>query len=308
MFKFLREILFFVIFSFLGYCVLVYVIGEYGPNYLRKNFLGDKDGGIGFTALKLQNVEKLKDIDLLILGSSHAYRGLDTRIFAENNIKSFNLGTSSQTPIQTEMLLKKYFQRLNPKVVVYEVNPGPFEINGVESAIDILSNLKTIDWQSIKMASKMENIKVYNSTIFYFFKKNLTDSKKYNRKRLKDGVDTYVEYGGYVERNATNDKPVEHISRKLILRQSQMGAFEKSLEILSQTGAEVWLVRTPVTEQLYRSFLNNKQVDQYFSSRGKFINFQEKIQLDDSLDFFDSHHLNQSGASKVTREVIKCLK
>ena len=307
MFKFFKHLLLFTVFSGLGSLILIYGIGEYGATSLKKNFLSGQTSGYNNTVLRLQDVEKMEDVDVLILGSSHAYRGLDTRIFSKNNLETFNLGSSAQTPIQTEMLVRKYLRQLNPKVVIYEVNPGPFEIDGVESALDILSNSQIIDWKAVRMASNINNIKIYNSLIFYLFKKNITVEGKIYRKELTNGVDTYIKQGGYVERVLTFNKPVEYSPKKLVLRESQLEAFERTLEILSKSGTEVFLIRTPVTGHLYNSFLNNDQVDLYFSSKGKYLSLQEKLQLDDSLDFFDSHHLNQNGAIKTTKETIKIL-
>ena len=57
-----------------------------------------------------------------------------------NNLKTFNLGSSSQTPIQTKMLLDEHLDRLNPKLVVFEVYPVVFQLEGVESALDFIAN------------------------------------------------------------------------------------------------------------------------------------------------------------------------
>ena len=40
------------------------------------------------------------NIDVLVLGSSHAYRGFDPRIFKKAGIKLFNFGSSGQTLLQ----------------------------------------------------------------------------------------------------------------------------------------------------------------------------------------------------------------
>ncbi|NHW60088.1 hypothetical protein HA378_33495, partial [Escherichia coli] len=74
--------------------------------------------------------------------SSHAYRGFDTRVFSKNGISSFNLGSSSQSPINTQVLLKQYLDRIKPKMIVYEVYAGTLSADGVESSLDMLSNNK----------------------------------------------------------------------------------------------------------------------------------------------------------------------
>lgn len=63
-----------------------------------------------------------ENIDLLLLGSSHAYRGLNPYIFQEQlGVNTFNMGSSSQNPIDSYYILHEVFQSHSPEVVVYEV-------------------------------------------------------------------------------------------------------------------------------------------------------------------------------------------
>ena len=88
--------------------------------------------------------------DVLIVGSSHAYRGIDPRILERDGITAFNLGSSAQTPINTKVLLHQYLEQINPKLVVYEAYAGTLAIDGVESSLDILSNNK-IDINNLRL-------------------------------------------------------------------------------------------------------------------------------------------------------------
>ena len=85
---------------------------------------------------RISEIKNQEDVDILFLGSSHAYRGFDTRIFLENGYKSFNLGSSAQTPTQTKVLVERYLGSLNPELVIYEVYPKTFTMDGVESSLD----------------------------------------------------------------------------------------------------------------------------------------------------------------------------
>ena len=80
---------------------------------------------------RLKEVKTVKNVDILFLGSSHTYRGFDTSIFHDCGYSAFNLGSSSQTPIQTLTLANRYLKQLNPKLVVLEVYPGNFTGDGV---------------------------------------------------------------------------------------------------------------------------------------------------------------------------------
>ncbi|MFQ5607599.1 MAG: hypothetical protein ACE5GA_06610, partial [Candidatus Zixiibacteriota bacterium] len=83
-------------------------------NYAR---VGDIRGSLQ----RFREIEGARDVDILFLGSSHSYASFDPRVFSESALSSFNMGSASQSPLNTYSLLKRYYERLNPKVVVYEV-------------------------------------------------------------------------------------------------------------------------------------------------------------------------------------------
>ena len=74
------------------------------PVWLNNNLIYKQRGG--HLHSRLLEINKHQNVDVLFLGSSHAYRGFDTRIFKESGIASFNLGSSSQAPVQSLLLLK----------------------------------------------------------------------------------------------------------------------------------------------------------------------------------------------------------
>ena len=140
---------------YIGFVVL---FGLMAPGALKKN-LTFPIGSYGHMFSRIKEVQTKKNIDLLFVGSSHSYRGFDPRIFKDHNYSCFNLGSSSQSPIQTEILFKRYLDQLNPKLVVFEVYPKTFESDGVEAGLDLLANDK-IDLNVIKMCFQLNNIKI----------------------------------------------------------------------------------------------------------------------------------------------------
>ena len=124
--KFLHTFVFFV-----GFAVLFYIVALLlAPQSLKKNLLYTR-GGNGHLYSRIQELRTKKPVEILFLGSSHAYRGFDTRIFDAAGLKSFNLGSSAQSPMQTYVLASKYLSTLKPRLVVYEVNPGVSAIHCV---------------------------------------------------------------------------------------------------------------------------------------------------------------------------------
>src|SRR5215217_8103310 len=111
----------FAFFSIVAYAVLTIVTGSMNLGVV--NNLKFPIGGNGHLFSRLKELDTVKNVDILFLGSSHAYRGYDVRKFNRLGYSAFNLGSSAQTPVQTELLVKTYLAQLNPKVVILDIHP-----------------------------------------------------------------------------------------------------------------------------------------------------------------------------------------
>lgn len=301
--KFIRALLGFIITTALVYFILIIFFGEFIPAKYTKN-LSYNVGSAGHINSRLKEVKSIKNIDLLFLGSSHTYRGFDTRIFEKEGYSCFNLGSSSQTPLQTRVLLERYLDQLQPKLVIYEVYPVCFTLDGVEASLDLIANDRN-DLASVELAIKQKHVKVYNSLLFAFY------SQLFNRntgfvEKVKKGDDTYIP-GGYVERKLNYFKHEHYPKQQWDLLPVQLKAFEENLALLKKRNIKVILVQAPITKTLYNSYSNNADFDAKMKRYGTYYNFNKTTQLSDSLDFYDDDHLNQNGVQKFNKELIQQL-
>lgn len=303
MINFLKNIVQFILASIIGYVLLLIVWGEFMPRPLKKN-LFNNIGGYGHTFSRLKEIKKLTNVDILFLGSSHTYRTFDNRIFEIEGLKIFNLGTNAQTAIQTEVLLERHLKRLNPKIVIYEVYPGNLTSDGIESAINILNNDK-IDFEALKMTLSYNHIKTYNALIFSIYSDLINKKIKYKEPNKKYG-DTYIS-GGYVEKELKLFAYKKHKKRAWILEEKQIKSFEKNIELIKATGAKLILVQAPITKNLYNAYSNNDYYDSLISTYGDYYNFNKIITIDDSLHFYDHHHLNKKGVELFNKKFIDDL-
>jgi len=285
--------------------VIVWQEQQYFDKSLKDVLFYNK-GTYGHTYSRLHEVDTIKNIDLLFIGSSHAYRSFDTRIYDSLEIKSFNLGTSSQTPIQTMYLVEKYLDQLNPKYVVFEVYPiTTFELDGVESALDLVSN-GDVDLDMIKMIFSVNEWTVYNTFIYAAYRQ-LFDLDVDFRELISKDNDTYIS-GGYVEKQIKHYQAELEEEKHWVMEGQQVRNFECLLKLLIERKIPVLLVQSPITKSRYDSFQNNQELDQIFNSYGNYLNFNNLMNLDDSLDFYDAHHLNQIGVRKFNALLIEELK
>lgn len=301
MLKYLSKIFLFLTINFFVYLILLFAWYNFLPASLKKNIKYPLLS-YGHTFSRLQEVKSVENIDVLFIGSSHAYRGFDNRIFDSLGIKTFNLGSLAQTPIQSKLLLERYISTLNPKIIVYEVYPYVFTTDGVESSLDIIANDQN-DCLSAEMVIKQKNIKVFNTFVYDEFLGIFRDKNSFNEKLMKYS-DKYI-YGGFVEKKIRFFKKIKYDLQKWNFNNEQFENFESILRIISEKNIKIVLVQAPITKNLYNSYANNKDFDAIMNNYGEYYNYNEILQLDDSLNFYDAHHLNQYGVRLFNNDFIK---
>lgn len=301
--RFIKNVFLFLLFGLTFYVVVICLVGDFLPSKITKNLVYNH-GGPGHSLNRFEEVKNIENVDILFLGSSHTYRGFDNRIFYNNGFTSFNLGSSAQTPIQTQILLDRYLDQLNPKIAIYEVYPITFNLDGIESAMDLITNDQN-DFTSLKMAFHYKHIKIYNSLIYssyrqFFHKNNLSTEK------ITIGNDRYIT-GGFVEKIKSDFKPKSSKKQELHFNKNQLEVFQKNIKSLENQGAKVFLVQAPITSDYYKKFSNLSEFDSLMNNFGEYYNFNKMVNLTDSLHFFDAHHLNQKGVEIFNKKLIQVI-
>lgn len=300
-FKLIRYVVLFLLFSGVAYVAFLCIWGDIMPGFLQRNMYYRMGyGGHMFT--RMEEVKHVKNVDVLFLGSSHAYRGFDPRIFAKHGLKSFNLGSSLQSPMQTEVLLNRYLHTINPKVIIYEVYYPAFTSDGVESALDIISNDKN-DLESVKMIMNLNHIGTTNTFIYGLCNDLIGATNAFNEDSVK-GEDTYVK-GGYVQRASTPFKnAMKESPWKYDINDHQWNTFIKLIHLIKNKNIKLILVQTPISKSLYKTFEKKEAFNKMMKQYGEYYNFNEILQLDDSLHFYDPDHLNQAGVEIFNDKLI----
>ena len=303
--SFLLKIFLFTLFTIVFYCSSIILWGELLQNPSYKKNMHYYIGYYNAMSFRINEISDFKKVDILFLGSSHAYRSFDTRIFSDHGYTSLNFGSSAQTPIQTEMLLEKYLGILQPKLIIYEVYPFTFSLDGLESGLDLLASDR-IDLQTVKMVITLNQVKAYNTLIYAYYRQIFNRNKKL-KKVYTSGDNTYI-HGGFVESKLKYFSGHGSITKdKLIFNNMQLKAFTKSLELIKSRGIPFILVQSPVTKFKYQSWINTKEIDSCFLSNGIMYNFNNLLNLNDSLDFYDADHLNQNGVKIFCDSMIRII-
>ena len=304
MLRFIKSIFIFIPFAVFIYIITICLWGDYAPPIFKRNLIFRRIGSEDYLSRRIYEVSHTKNVDILFLGSSHTYRGFDNRIFKKAGFKTFNLGSSAQTPIQTEVLLKKYLIQLNPRCIILEVSPGVFASDGVESSIDLITNVG-VDKSTLDLAIKHNKIKVYNSLIYAFYKSFFYTKIEYNNCiNSKCKGHTYIN-GGFVQKDISFFKNVVYQNiTKYDIRSDQLNSFEHIVKIAKMHNIRLILVQSPITHSFYNSFSNNVLFDKTMCDYGEYYNFNHLITLNDSLNFYDNLHLNQNGVEIFNKKLI----
>ncbi|MBX3254707.1 MAG: hypothetical protein KF862_11250 [Chitinophagaceae bacterium] len=301
--KFIKSVGIFLLFTTIMYFAYLFMWADFMPRFLQKNIFY-RIGSTGYTFTRLQEVKTTQNVDVLFLGSSHTYRGFDPRIFAKHGMKSFNLGSSFQCPTQTEILLKRYLHTLNPKTIVYEVYYPTLASDGIESSVDIISNDKN-DMESLKMAWKLKHIGTANTLLYAYCNELIGATDGFKEKLVKES-DAYIP-GGYVEKKAEAPKSavLKQSPWRYDLNPLQVQAFENIIASIKKNNIRLILLQAPITKKLYQSFNKKEEFDKKMRGYGEYYNFNEILNLDDSLHFYDSDHLSQAGVEVFNKKLIE---
>lgn len=300
--RFLLSFAGFIVLSIVTYVALVIVWGLAAPRILRKN-IAYKFGSYGYTYSRIRDISKFSHVDVLCIGSSHCYRGYDPRIFEKAHLSMFNLGSSAQTPMQTELLLKENFDQLKPRAVIIDVYPPVFDNDGVESTLNLISNAP-IDRNLIHLALSHKNIKVFNTLIYGLFRQILRLDKNYVQPTVMDS-DTYVGRG-YVE-TYQQYRPGGPLGLRSVQPwPEQVAAFKRVTAFLKSKKVPFVIIQAPVTRANFDSYTNNQSIDSLLRTMGPYINANDHFHFPDS-DFLDDHHLNQRGVDLYNPAIIRMI-
>jgi len=289
--RFVRRLGAFGLMAIPVYLLLLMLWGRFAPAIANLNY---RIASYGHMYSRLRDVRTAGPVDVLIAGSSHAYRGFDPRLFEAHGLKAFNLGSSAQTPRQTELLLDRYLDELQPQWLILEVYPASYTLDGVESTLDVLAN-DPIDAGMRRLVWELSNAKVWNTHIYATLSRTLGGGfPKVQEPAERDG-DRYIAGTGYVERAGYYYRFDPVVSRRWTYRDQAYAALDRILEKARARDIRVWLVEAPITRAMYDSYGPQPEFVRQMQQRAPFTDFNGTLSLNDSLHFYDSDHLNQDG-------------
>lgn len=254
-----------------------------------------------------------EEIEVLILGSSHTYSGINPYYFSNN---AFNLAQVSQTlDLDLELLLKYENELHNLNIIILPISS--FSLwEKLENEIDswLLKNYKLyyeLGTSKLKDHSELFSVKLTRnlSRLYsYYIKKESTifcselGWRTTNKSEFsKDLYATAIEASNrHTKTNIHSDKYKELFYENMnILNQFYSFCMERNIELI--------LITTP-THLHYRNQLNEIQLNTMIETMNDFVknhphthylNWLNHPDFKDS-DYFDADHMNEIGAKKLS--------
>jgi hypothetical protein len=225
---------------------------------------------------------------VVVLGSSHAYRGYDPRWFEREGLSCFNLGSTAQTPLCSWPIVRHWLTPRNTGLLVLDIYEAMLENSGMEGAIDLVQN-------------------VSDGRIATHIAWNIRDPRAVNMLLLRQATRgepvRYRENGyvgrGYCTRSDTLAGPVDYPSGGVFRPEARQVAFlDRIVEHCRDAGIPLVLVTHPMPRAGDR--LKHERFAAWLRAHlgpggPPYLDFATGHQLDDRRHFYDANHMNQAG-------------
>ena len=229
------------LFLFLGGVVAVGLGAQLHPRL--EVMLFAKAEQYGHTIFRIPDfAERDEKPDLITLGSSTCYRGIDPRPFAASGLNAFNLCSSSQSFFNSRFLLNWAIgQEKAPNVLLIDVYPDAWGLSGVEAARDLTIN------NNLAYHASFQRMAWATSDIQSILKASYFGAKRWfvPHGTIRGTRDTYVPGGFSYSHKATLDSLPPCHPDTVAMSRRQERAFKRIRLTCKEEGIQLLLVNPP---------------------------------------------------------------
>ena len=256
----------------------------------------------GGPALRVfEQFDKTEKRDIIIIGTSHAYRGYNPDIFLEHGLKMRALATSSQSLKSSYVVAKSLVNKNNCDIVFIDLYERIFSSSSLESTADLVQHLPD-NKSALAMAWEAKDIRAVNMFATRLASKNspaLFDSEV----EMKNGFGTSHDTISFPLKKRYYDYQYQ-------TRPEQFEYLKKLVRHLQKEGVQVVLTECPlpyfVNDYNHKQFLNDLQ-PVLEELNVPFYNYAYNSGLNEIGMFYDDNHLNHAGVILYNKQLIKDL-
>jgi len=308
----LKQIAFFILLSMTFYLGILFIlnkikVGKYSIVY---SVLDGSTIKAQETYKRFNEFDEAGNYDLVVMGSSHAYRGYDIRNFEKIGFKAYNLGSNAQEIEVTNILANELVQNTNAKHVILEIFPILFiKYKSIESASYVVSNCKT-NHLAFSICKYYNDPRLWNQYLLRLINTNTAateippDSLCYKGYCInRDTIKQIEKVLRIIE------KPNPHL--KLGIDEKKLNALSLILETLHRKGIKT-IVCThycPIeTDSTLHHLVTPMFKEICKKNNVTYLDYSYKHSLNTATYFYDHHHLNANGVKVYNDSLINDLK
>ncbi len=257
----------------------------------------------GNTYRKFQEYDPGERYDVIVIGSSHAYRGYAPAIFNDAGISMYNLGTSAQTPINTYAILKEFITKENTGLILLDCYENAMAMEGLESTADLSQNI-TSDAAVLRMFSAIRDPRILN---MFTIRKLVADEPAAY-------VDSFYVDAGFSTKTDSVKGEIDYgLDLTLELGERQPEYLVKCIRYCQEQGIPIVLVTHPLPKasNLPRHEAFHAVIDSVAKVTGtEYFDFafDHGLPLDDRNHYYDHNHFNRAGVGIFNPKLIEDLR
>ncbi len=256
-------------------------------------------GGVSW--FRFKEYDPTKQQDAVIIGSSHAQRGYDPRIFSKHGYRVFNLGSPSQTPSNSYYLIQAFLDSLNAPLLIFDAYSGVLRVDGLESASDLIINQPNLG-ASAGMAWALGGLRAFNLYTLRLFNPD--------RKPLETPLLGKYLGLGYISAPDSIGTVADSVQKWKPLWRSQSRYFQRCIQLCKERQIQMVVTahfaRSEQRGTYHRAFV--QYMDSLLAGTNiPFLDFTDAPGIQDKNWFMDSQHLNTAGAVIFTELLIDSL-
>ncbi len=280
--------------------------------------------GIGYNVLSfkyLDSTTKLKSfyelpensVDVLVLGSSHAYQGINTAVmWQEYGYTVFNLCGPAQPIWNTYYYFEEALKTQSPKVVILDVYTVhfAFDYDETSNAIKNTYGLKWSDTKKEAIKASFDSEKYGEQYLYEFLQthsrySDLSKTDFYPYMANEEMYESYKGFYCYYKSKEVADKDYTDVDYLNYMTEKNYEYYTKILELAKERNISIFVTAIPfAANNYYVGHFNEAQLiaEQYGVPFYNLLKeYKDDLGLDYKTDFADNQHLNHLGNTKLTK-------
>ncbi len=301
-----------LLFFFLLFTLLLFFVGKFDNI--------DKLSSDNHNIQKIQLESKFDSLDILFIGNSYCYSGINPAYFDSVGIKSYNLGIATAGPKFYPLLVADYLTTVKqaPKSIFILISPMIFS----SKADDIINYPihrylnQPVSNEEYIFFNDLNSVKNYPKILIKSFTKSLVNLFSVLKKAKPEGNTAMAASKGFVasadKYSLKNELKNKHLYASLPNDRLDSEKTKELLDLasgLEQKKIKVVFYELP-SNKLYAYFSLNYITDyNNFKNqlKGKYLVISDNEKLDETY-FRDMDHLNTAGAAVSSKYIIEQIK